>query len=226
MRPGGDMITLAPRGRLAIAAGAALALAIVGVAAWAFHAYDLKAYMNEETVRAVISPLGPWAPLAFVALFVAVVLFSLPSIAMTIAGGALFGFWGGLALSLIGINVGTGLAFLLARRFGRAWVEGRFGERLQRLADYLSKHGFATIFFIRFSGVVPLAVTNYAAGLSRLTGRDYVLGTFLGLTPGMAVYTYLGASLATFQLGPIALALGLLGAMAIGAYLYRRRRGG
>lgn len=218
------MIKQAPADRRAVLVGVAIAIALAGVLIWAFQAYDLRRFFNTETVRALLAPMGMWAPVGFVVLFVAVVLFSLPSIAMTIAGGALFGFWGGFLLSTLGMNVGTTLAFWLARRVGRRWVEGRWGDRLSKLADYLGRHGLATIFFIRFSGMVPLAVTNYAAGLSRLKGRDYAIGTFLGLAPGMAVYTYLGTSLARFDLGRVAIAFGLLGAMAIAAILYRRFR--
>src|SRR2546426_6494336 len=55
------------------------------------------------------------------------------SLVLTLAGGAIFGFWGGAALNLIGANLGASAAFLVARRLGREGLAGLFGGPLGAL---------------------------------------------------------------------------------------------
>jgi phosphatidylglycerophosphate synthase len=70
------------------------------------------------------------AAAAFV-LYVAVTALSLPlAAAMTIAIGALFGFWTGLVIVSFAASIGATLAFLAARHIARDWVAARFGDRL------------------------------------------------------------------------------------------------
>ena len=64
-------------------------------------------------------------------IYVVVTALSLPGAAvMTLAGGALFGFWYALLLVSFASSIGATLSFLVSRILLRDWVQGRFGRQL------------------------------------------------------------------------------------------------
>ena len=46
---------------------------------------------------------------------------------------------------------------------------------------------------LRLSPVVPFNVLNYAFGLTRVSLRDYVVASWIGMMPGTLLYVYLGS---------------------------------
>ena len=46
---------------------------------------------------------------------------------------------------------------------------------------------------LRLSPVVPFNVLNYAFGVTRVSLRDYVLASWIGMMPGTLMYVYLGS---------------------------------
>ena len=66
----------------------------------------------------------------FAAAYVAITALSLPiAVWLTLAGGALFGFWAGLAIVSFASAIGATLAFLAARYLLRDWVPPFLGGR-------------------------------------------------------------------------------------------------
>ena len=83
-----------------------------------------------------IQSMGPWAPLAFIALFALATVVFLPGAVFGLAGGALFGPLWGTVWNLIGATLGATLAFLAARYVAGDWVARRTGGRLgKRVVD-------------------------------------------------------------------------------------------
>ena len=60
-----------------------------------------------------------WAPILFVILYTGAVTLALPGTILTLIGGAVFGFWGGVLFNSIGANLGANLAFIVSRILGR-----------------------------------------------------------------------------------------------------------
>lgn len=56
----------------------------------------------------------------------------------------------------------------------------------------VAKGGFRIVFLLRLASIVPFAPLSYALGASRISGRDFVLASWLGLLPGTFLYVYLG----------------------------------
>ena len=63
----------------------------------------------------------------------------------------------------------------------------------------LTEHGFKVVLMIRLSPLVPFNVFNYLFGLSGISLRDYVIGSWLGMIPATVMYVYLGTLLKTFE---------------------------
>ena len=131
----------------------------------------------------------------------------------------------GMPVALGGALLGSGVAFLLARRLGRGPAEALCGPRLERLKAKVEKRPVLSIALIRIAPAAPATILNYAAGLTRIRLRDFLIGSALGGAPRILAYTVLGGVIADGALAPaiaIGGALALLGAG--GAIVARRRR--
>lgn len=152
--------------------------------------------LSREGIFSVIAYLrsSSWAPVLFVAIYAAAVALAIPGTILTLTGGAVFGFWGGLLLNSVGANIGANLAFALSRSLGRSGIRGLLrGENLQRhmrrLDAVAGRHGFRGLLVLRLIPAVPFNVLNFGPGLTAMTWKAYAGATALGIIPGTAVYT-------------------------------------
>lgn len=136
-----------------------------------------------------------WAPLAFVAVYAAATAFALPGSVLTIAGGAVFGFWAGALYNSIGANIGANAAFGIARALGREGVERIGGRRIGGMDRVTSRHGFMGLLVLRLVPLVPFNALNFGSGLTTLRWRQYASATVVGILPGTLVYTFFADAL-------------------------------
>jgi uncharacterized membrane protein YdjX (TVP38/TMEM64 family) len=151
-----------------------------------------REHLAVETVQAQLAQLGPWAPVALVALWLVAPLAFVPGAPLTLAAGALFGPLLGTVYSLIGATAGATLAFLLARYAGADWVERRAKGRLGQLKAGVEAEGWRFVAFVRLVPLFPFNLLNYALGLTRIRLSEYVLATGVCMIPGAAGYAWLG----------------------------------
>jgi len=105
----------------------------------------------------------------------------------------------GTAAVSVGSVAGATAAFLLGRTLARDWIAGRFAgdKRFAALDAAIGNNGFKMVFLIRLSPAFPFNLLNYALGLTRVSLRDYVLASWLGMLPGTVMYVYLGTGLSS-----------------------------
>lgn len=133
--------------------------------------------------------------------YLAIVSSSLPGAAvMTLAGGFLFGVLPGAVMTVMAATAGATLIFLAAKAgFGDALhrrVTSQGSERmLKRLEAGLRENAFSYLLMARLVPAFPFFVINLAPAFLGIRLRTYVLATFLGIVPGTAVYTWIGAGL-------------------------------
>ena len=140
-----------------------------------------------------VQELGPWAPVAFVAGYVAATVALLPAWPLTVAAGALFGLLRGTAYAFLGATAGSAAAFLVGRYFARGWVQRRLGgdRRFAAIDRAVAREGRKIVFLLRLSPLFPFNLLNYALGLTRVRFVDYLLASF-GMLPGTLLYVYSG----------------------------------
>jgi uncharacterized membrane protein YdjX (TVP38/TMEM64 family) len=175
---------------------ALLVVIFVGGAAL-FRWTPLAGYARPQVIAEFFRGLGTpwWSPLVFVPLYAAGTALGLPGMIPTLAGGAIFGVARGMLYNTLGANLGALGAFLLARYLGRDFVARLLKGRAANLDHKIGEHGFGTILYLRLIPLVPFNALNFAAGISRVRLRDYVLGTLIGMLPGTLVYTYFADAL-------------------------------
>jgi uncharacterized membrane protein YdjX (TVP38/TMEM64 family) len=82
---------------------------------------------------------------------------------------------------------------LVARYFGGDQVK-QF-KKLALIETELKEHGLRTVIFLRLVPLFPFDVVNFGLGFTSIKWREYVIGTALGVIPGLTAYIFLGASL-------------------------------
>lgn len=160
-----------------------------------------------ETLRAQldrIAALRDARPLLFAAVFfvlyVSVAALSLPiAVWLTLAGGALFGFWWGLLIVSFASTIGATLAFLAARFALRDWVRGKLGARAEAIEAGLERDGPFYLFTLRLIPVIPFFAVNLVMGLTPITALTFYVVSQLGMLAGTAVYVNAGTQLAALD---------------------------
>jgi len=190
-----------------------------------------RAYLTAENVQAAIRSLGPWGPLAFIGLYLIAPSLLLPGAPLTITAGVLFGPVWGTVYTIVGATGGATIAFLVARYFGREWVERRTSGTLAKIKKGVEEEGWRFVAFTRLVPVFPFNVLNFAFGLTNIGVVPYALASFVCMLPGAAAYVYLGYAgreAATGGQGLVTKALTALALLAVVAMIpiiLRRVRG-
>jgi dihydrolipoamide dehydrogenase len=203
-----------------------LLLLVVAAAIAAFFVFDLKQYLSLEYFEAQRSRIdaytaeNPWTAAAvYLLVYIAVAALSLPGAAiMTLAGGAIFGFWTGLVLVSFAASIGATLAFLVARFLLRDWVTMKFGERLKPLNDGIAREGGFYLFALRLVPLFPFWLINLAMGLTAIRTWTFYWVSQIGMLAGTAVYVYAGTQLGQFKVSAgLVFAFVLLGIFPLAA---------
>lgn len=142
-----------------------------------------------------VERLGAWGPVLFIAGYVLACVLLIPGAALTLGAGAVFGVgWGSVYVSLAS-TLGATAAFLVGRHLVRRWVVGKLaGNAMFAAIDQaVAEQGWRIVGLTRLSPVFPFTLLNYAFGVTRVSLRDYVLASWIGMMPGTVMYVYLGS---------------------------------
>ena len=127
-----------------------------------------------------------WAVLVVVAIYAAASLVMFPLSLLVGATGLLFGPWWGFAYALAGTLAASNLTWWIGRRLGRDALLRHGGKHLKGLSRYLSGRGIRTMTIVNLLPLAPFTLTNMMAGAFHLRFRDYMIGSTLGIVPGLA----------------------------------------
>ena len=176
-------------------------LAIIAAVAivWIFRSQLYSIFASPSRLRDWVSGYGYIAPLVFIGLqFIQVVLFVIPGEVAQAAGGYIFGMWGGMLYSVIGILLGSSFNFFLARLLGLPFVNAVFGaERLARFDKVLtSAKATVALFLLFLIPGIPKDALCYVAGLSTISFPVFMLISTVGRLPGIVGSSALGGAAA------------------------------
>jgi len=201
-----------------------LSLALLG---YLFNASDLGSSVNEAWIDARVRGHGINGALLFLlmgGLFTAI---GLPRQIIAFLGGYAFSVGLGTLLGALAALLGCMLSFFYARFFGQGLLRARLGVRAGRFDRFIHDHPFSMTVLIRLLPVGSNLLTNLAAGISSIRPAHFFAGTALGYLPQTLVFALVGSGVHIAPMLKLTLAIVLfLASMALGMYLYRRRRGG
>ena len=169
-----------------------LLIAVLGMAAlWRWT--PLSDWLDIDRVEAAVNRIrdSDFTPVLMLAAYVIGGLAVVPITLMIIATVAVFGPWTGAVYALLGAEIAALAAFGLGHAIGRDAVSRIAGSRVNRLSRKLSERGVLTIITLRIVPVAPFTVINIIAGISEIRLRDFALGSFIGMVPGVMAISLL-----------------------------------
>lgn len=157
----------------------------------------IRFFSEEEGLKAYVLQYGALAPLVFFVLQVIQVIVSpIPGQITLAVGGSLFGLSRGLLLNFSAIIVGSIIAFLLARVFGKPLVVKFVGvDIFNRYARYFNSKYIISLFLVFLFPFFPDDALCFLAGISTLPFSIFLLLIMLGRFPGVLIATLVGAKL-------------------------------
>ncbi|WFU47931.1 TVP38/TMEM64 family protein [Sinorhizobium terangae] len=167
------------------------------------YAFGLPQYLSLTALvhhREILSAYVDTHPLhagtAFFAVYVAVVVFSIPAASvLTIFSGFLFGCVTGGIIAIAAATLGSCLLFLAARGVLGDLLRPRAGRFLERLAEGFRRNAFLYLLVLRLAPIFPFFVVNIAPAFFDVRLRTFALATLIGIVPGTLAYAWLGRSL-------------------------------
>ena len=142
-------------------------------------AYNVVEYLQQNRRIAVFLIIGIQV--------IQVVVCVLPGQPIQFAASYMFGVGRGYLLSVIGAVIGTTISFYLAKLLGSEAMHLFFDE--EKIKDYQrrlnSGRGLLITFFIYLIPGVPKDLVSYAAGISEMRFRPFLLAATIGRSPAM-----------------------------------------
>ena len=207
----------------------ALSLMVLGAMAAAWRFTPLREFVSLDALVRIAQSLqeSPIAPLAVLAAYVLAGLLVIPITVMIVATGIVFGPVVGAIYALCGAILSAAVTYTLGRRIGRNTVRRLAGARLNRITRRLAKKGVMAIAVVRLLPIAPFTVINAVAGASQIRMRDFLIGTAIGLSPGIIVTVVfvdrVAAAVTNPRLGTIAV-VGVFALILLAAAFYVHRR--
>ena len=170
---------------------------LVGIAlAWRFT--RLSDYTDVGYVSSFLTGYSrsPFAPLFAIAAFIAGGLIAFPVIALIAATAAVLGPWVGGLSATAGVLLSSMLLFVIGRFLGHKRLQSLLGTRALRVQRRIIGQGVIAVAMIRMVPIAPFSLVNLLAGASQLRLRDFLIGTVLGMAPGILMMAALGSQIA------------------------------
>jgi uncharacterized membrane protein YdjX (TVP38/TMEM64 family) len=215
-------------GRLSTAKVVLLIVVLIGMAA-AWRWTPLSEWLNPGQIAAWAALLENDAVLALaaVAVYVAGSFVMAPVMLLVGATALVLPPLTAAPVALAGCMASAAVSYAVGARLGRNTIRRLGGRRLNRLNRRLARRGMLAVAMVRNLPVAPFTMVNLLAGASHIRFTDYIIGTALGMLPGIVAITAFAERAAAAVMDPspvnIALAAGALLVLALGFWWLHRR---
>jgi uncharacterized membrane protein YdjX (TVP38/TMEM64 family) len=177
---------------------------------------------DRHQLKVIIRSFGPYSPLAFILLqIIQVIVAPIPGGAIEFLGGYLFGVEAGFFYSMIGLILGSWMAFSLARIFEKLAVEKFVSPQTIKRFDYLIGHeGLILSFLLFLIPGFPKDALCYLLGLTPMHLGIFLIISTIGRIPGTLMATLQGAKAFEHQYKSFLVLLGISALVILAFYIY------
>ncbi len=173
-------------------------------------------------LKTVVTSFGIYAPLCFISLQVLqVIVAPIPGEAIEFLGGYLFGIKAGLLYSVIGLILGSWVAFSLARVFERRVVEKFVSAESRKKFGYLiGREGLILTFILFLIPGFPKDALCYLLGLTPMSPGIFLAISTIARIPGVLMATVQGTKASEQHYLSLFILLGVSGLIILFFYIY------
>ncbi|MGZ5085631.1 MAG: VTT domain-containing protein [Usitatibacter sp.] len=190
----------------------ALALALV----WTHT--PLKDVVTRENAAQLASWFSErwWAPALVVIAYTPASFIMFPRWLITMTAVLAFGPWEGFVLAMTGVIIAGVVTFVPGRLVQRDTVRRVAGPRLKPVTRFMERKGLVAVTLVRLVPIAPFPVVNLVMGAMGVKLAHFILGTFIGMLPGMLAATVLSDQLASALEDPTRVNFWLIAAVVVG----------
>jgi uncharacterized membrane protein YdjX (TVP38/TMEM64 family) len=202
-------------------------LALVGGYFAAVAVFDVPLDIDAEPFQDWVEDLGWWGPLAYMGLLALSVLIApIPNAPIFVAAGLAWGPVLGTVYSMLGMALGSVIAFYVARWLGRKHLPRLVGHKAaERLDDLASRMGGRLVFWARMLPAVNFDYISFLAGLTSIRFFTFFIYSMLGMLIPTTVAVVAGDGLGKdIRITLLAGALWVAGIGASAGYFWYRHR--
>ncbi|MFO8089888.1 MAG: VTT domain-containing protein [Desulfatiglandaceae bacterium] len=167
------------------------------------------------------------SPLIILSAYVAGSLVMFPVTLLILVTAFTFGPIDGILYSILGCVLSSVTTYGIGHWLGRDRVSRLSGSRVNRLSKRLARHGVIAVGTVRIIPIAPFAVVNLVAGASHIRLMDFLLGTIIGMAPGIIAITLfehqIESAIKDPGLGSFALLTALAAAILAGIFIVKSK---
>jgi phosphatidylserine/phosphatidylglycerophosphate/cardiolipin synthase-like enzyme/endonuclease/exonuclease/phosphatase family metal-dependent hydrolase/uncharacterized membrane protein YdjX (TVP38/TMEM64 family) len=229
----GTFIATEARPRLIgrIASLVVLLLVLAGLAlAWRYT--PLREWADVRSVLGFVERIHdlPLAPLVMMGVYALGTLIMVPVTVLIVVTVVVFGPVMGAIYALCGTTLGAMVGYTVGRVAGRDAVRRFGGRHLNAVSQQIGNHGLLAMIVLRLMPLAPFMLVNFVVGASRIRLRHCLLGTAIGMAPGILIAAALVDRVAALAQRPSGMTAALLMAVLVlpglGVAALKRRLGG
>ncbi|GAB6193825.1 VTT domain-containing protein [Desulfocastanea catecholica] len=172
-----------------------IAVVLLLAALWRWT--PLAKYLNIATVTESAQWLKahPLSPLLVPLTYIMLGLVAFPVTLLIMATIIVYGPWWGGWYALSGAILSAMVMFLLGHFLGKNIVAKFSGGLVNRVNQRLAESGLMAVIAFRIIPVAPFSLINLIAGVSAISLRDFLLGTLIGIIPGITAIAFVADQL-------------------------------
>ena len=168
--------------------------ALAGI--WQFS--EFRQWLSPENLAQQLSSLsgpGHFDSLVIFLLLLFASLLMVPITLLAVVAGILFDSLSAFIYIFGAAISASALGFISGRLLGKGLIK-QFGlQRIEKLSKRLAERGTVAVSLLRLVPIAPFAVFNFVAGASHLRFRQFLLGSIIGLAPGLGGITFFSNTL-------------------------------
>ena len=153
------------------------------------------AWLTEDgNVEDLLTDTGVVGPLIFLLVMWLTQPLGVPGFVYMVPAGIVWPYPLAIVLSWVGNMGASYLAFAFARWFAKDWVQARIPQSMHRYDRQLAEGGLRPVILLRLVfGQLPPA--DWLLGVSKVSTRNFLIGTGIGIIPGVVLFVVAGGGL-------------------------------
>lgn len=161
--------------------------------------------LNLSEIKDIANNFNDGGVLLFtIYLAIQVIVFIIPGEIAQLAAGYIYGVFWGSVISLVGLSLGSGIIFYMARILGKNYIHRMINRKKYKyLCSFLergnlserefSKRVNLIVFLIYLIPGLPKDILGYVCGIIEMPFHNYICFSTLGRLPGIIVSSAVGA---------------------------------
>lgn len=138
---------------------------------------------------------APWLFPAIILVYLFLLTVMFPLTILVVATGFLFSPWWAILYATVATLCSSALSYWIGHWLGRSTIEKHGGRYLRIASRFMQENSVHSMVVINLLPIAPFTMTNMMAGAFQLKFSRYLIGSAIGIIPGLIVVTLLGGQL-------------------------------